>query len=435
MAQACVKGTEKGSMAQALGIKAGDVLLSVNGNEIRDVFDYRFFCAEEHLVLRFRTKGGEEVTVEAEKEAEEDLGIIFESGLMDEAKRCSNGCVFCFIDQLPPGMRDTLYFKDDDARLSFLHGNYVTLTNLSDEDIDRIIKMKISVINVSVHTTDPDLRVKMLRNKFAGNLMPRLNKLAKSGITVNTQVVLCPGINDGEALSHTIGDLLSLAPGVYSLSVVPVGLTKYREGLCPLRPFTGEEAKKIIRQVTSWQEKALQTIGRRFVYLADEFYLLADLPIPPAEEYEGFPQIENGVGLIASLKEEWDAAIKEAPGRIRKREISMITGMAAAPFLQTLVEEAMAKYPRLTVHLYPIRNDFFGEKITVSGLLTGRDVLSQLQGKPLGKELLIPECMLRYETEDFLDDMTLSELQKKLKVKIRPVRNDGWELLSHILKG
>ena len=435
MAEAVIKGAVRGSIAEELGAEAGDVLLSVNGHEIRDVFDYRFFTSEASLTLLFRTKDGEEVTVEVEKDPEEDLGLEFQSGLIDGARRCSNQCVFCFIDQLPPGMRETLYFKDDDTRLSFLHGNYVTLTNLSDADIDRIIEMKISVLNVSVHTTNPELRKRMLGNRFAGNLMPRLRKLAESGITLNTQVVLCPGMNDCEELSRTIGDLLALAPGVHSLSVVPVGITDHREGLYPLRSFTVEEAASVVRQVTLWQEKALEQAGSRFVYLADEFYLLADIPVPPAEAYEDFPQIENGVGLIASLKEEWDAAMEEAPRHIRKREISMITGMAAAPFMRSLVEEACAKYPRLTVYLYPIRNDYFGHKITVSGLLTGGDVKNQLKGKPLGKELLIPECMLRYGTEDFLDDMTVSELSRALGVKIRPVENDGYRLLHHLLKG
>ena len=435
MAGARIKSAVKGSIAEEIGVEAGDVLLSVNAHPIGDVFDYRFYTAEEYLTLLFRTKDGEEVTVEVEKDAQEDLGIEFESGLIDGAKRCSNQCVFCFIDQLPPGMRDTLYFKDDDTRLSFLHGNYVTLTNLSDRDIDRIIEMKITTLNVSVHTTNPELRKKMLGNRFADNLMPRLQRLAQNGIVLNAQVVLCPELNDGKELDRTIEELLALTPGILSLSIVPVGLTDYREGLYPLRSFTGEEAKAVVEQISGWQKKALEKTGKRFVYLADEFYLLANLPIPPAEEYEGFPQIENGVGLIASLKEEWDDAIKDAPKRTKAREISMITGMAAAPFLQSLVEEACRKYPKLTVHLYPIKNNFFGEKITVSGLLTGRDVKEQLLGKPLGKELLIPECMLRYETEDFLDDMTVSELKDALHVKITPVPGDGYALLSHILKG
>ena len=435
MAEAVILGAEAGSIAEELGVEVGDVLLSVNGNPIRDVFDYRFYTQEEYLTLLFRTKDGEEVEIELEKDAEEDLGIEFESGLIDAAKRCSNRCVFCFIDQLPPGMRESLYFKDDDTRLSFLHGNYVTLTNLSDDDIDRIVKMKISTLNVSVHTTDPELRKKMLGNRFADNLMPRLKRLAEAGIVLNTQVVLCPELNDGAQLDRTIDDLLALSPDVVSLSVVPVGITDYREGLYPLRSFTCEEAKAVVKQVTSWQEKALIKVGKRFVYLADEFYLLSGIPIPPAEEYEGFPQIENGVGLIASFREEWEEGLKDAPKSIRPREVSMICGTAIAPFMESVTEDLMQKYPNLSVHVYPIVNRFFGERITVSGLVCGCDVKEQLLGKPLGEELLIPNCMLRYETEDFLDDVTVTELQEALHVPIHAVPNDGYELLSALTKG
>ncbi len=435
MTEARIKGAEPGSIAEELGVEAGDVLLSVNKHPIRDIFDYRFFEAEEELSLLFRTKDGEEVEIEIEKDTEEGLGLIFESGLIDAPKRCANKCVFCFIDQLPKGMRESLYFKDDDTRLSFLHGNYVTMTNLKDDDLKRIADMKISVLNVSVHTTNPELRVRMLGNKNAGNIMERLRFLTEHGICLNTQVVLCPEMNDGEELVRTIQDLMSLMPRVNSLSIVPVGVTAHRDGLFPLRTFTEKEAESVVRTAEKYQKECLKKYGRRFLYLSDEFYLLAGLPIPDAEEYEDFPQIENGVGLMASLKEEWDAAKEEAPEVIEKRSISIATGTLAAPFIRELMGEAMKKYPNLSVRVYDVLNRHFGKSITVAGLVCGKDIEKELSGKELGEKLYIPSVMLRHETEDFLDDVTVGDLSRSLHVPIEAVPNDGYVLFEKITRG
>jgi putative radical SAM enzyme (TIGR03279 family) len=362
----------------------------------------------------------------------EDIGIEFGEGLIDEAQSCHNKCIFCFIDQLPKGMRETVYFKDDDTRLSFLQGNYVTLTNMSDEEIDRLIKMRVSPINVSVHATNPELRCKMLNNRFAGKCYDIMKKFAKNNIYMNCQIVLCPGINDGEELDRSISDMADLFPYVNSVSVVPVGLTRYRDGLYPLTPFDEEGSKKTILQVEEWQNKLYDKLGTRLIYLSDEFYLNANIPIPDAENYEGFPQLENGVGLIASMQEEFDAAIKMVKPKDYNRTVSIATGELAAPFISKLANQLSEK-TGVKVSVYAIKNNFFGGGVNVAGLVTGRDLIEQMKDKPRTDIMLIPHSMLRDEDEIFLDDTTLAEVEEALGMKIEPVINDGYEFIEKIL--
>jgi len=432
-----------GSIAEEAGIEPGDVLVSVNGKKVRDIFDYRFFISEEDLLVEVQKPDGDILEVDIEKDEYEDLGIEFETSLMDEPKSCTNKCIFCFIDQLPKGMRETLYFKDDDSRLSFLMGNYVTLTNMKDEDMDRIIEYHMSPINISVHTTNPDLRIAMLRNRFAGNVMERIRKLTESGITVNCQIVLCRDINDGAELDRTIKDLASLYPGVNSISVVPVGLTRYRDGLYRLKPFDRESSRQVISQVGTWQKRLLKEKGSRVVYIADEFYIMAGLAMPGYDEYEDFPQIENGVGLIAKFRYEFLERLDEldAPGNKKniikgpkhRRKISIATGVSAYGHITELVGMLADRFEKADIHVYDIKNDFFGENVTVTGLLTGRDLVSQLSGKDLGDELLICRCMLKAGEDVFLDDYTVDMVQNELAVKVTVVDNNGSELVDRII--
>ena len=368
------------------------------------------------------------------RENSEDLyaGIEFEEGLIDEAQSCRNKCIFCFIDQLPKGMRETVYFKDDDTRLSFLQGNYVTLTNMSDEEIDRLIKMRVSPINVSVQATNPELRCKMLNNRFAGKCYDIMKKFAANNIYMNCQIVLCPEINDGKELDRSISELAALFPNVNSVSIVPVGLTRYRDGLYPLKPFTKETSAQTIKQVETWQKKLYDKLGTRLIYLSDEFYLNAELPIPDAEVYEGFPQLENGVGLIASMAEEFDSAIKLVKNKKYDRNVTLVTGEAAAAFITGLSERLMEKTD-VKITVYAIKNNFFGGGVNVSGLVTGGDIIDQLKEKPIGDIMLIPHSMLRDEDGIFLDDLTVSDVEKTLNVKIEPVINDGYEFIEKIL--
>lgn len=429
-----VTSVEPGSIADQLEIEIGDELLKINGTEIKDVFDYHYLVNDEYLLLLIRKKNGEEWELEIEKDYEEDLGIEFGDGLMDQYRSCRNKCVFCFIDQMPPGMRETLYFKDDDARLSFLQGNYITLTNMSDEDLNRIIFYKLSPINISVHTTNPDLRKQMLHNRFAGDALAKLKKLYENEILMNSQIVLCKGYNDGTELDRTISDLGAMQPYMQSLSVVPVGLTKYREGLANLSKFSKEDAIHVIKQVESWQQKFLKEYGTRFVHLSDEWYLTAELPIPEEEYYEGYGQIENGVGMIRSLVDEVTEAIEAEEGDDRKKKISLATGVLAAPIIRDMVALINKKYPNIDATVYTIQNDFFGRDITVAGLLTGQDIINQLKDKDLGEYLILPNVLLRQGEDVLLDDLRLPDLENALQIGIRIVQSDGQSLVDTIVR-
>lgn len=429
-----VTSVAPGSIADQLEIEKGDELLKINGKEIKDVFDYHYLVNDEYLVLLIRKENGEEWELEIEKDYEEDLGIDFNEGLMDQYRSCRNKCVFCFIDQMPPGMRDTLYFKDDDARLSFLQGNYITLTNMSEEDLERIIFYKLSPINISVHTTNPELRKKMLHNRFAGDALDKIKKLYENEIQMNSQIVLCKGYNDGAELDRTISDLGAMQPYMQSLSVVPVGITKYREGLANLSKFSKEDAIKVIHQVESWQQKFLQEYGTRFVHLSDEWYLTANLPIPEEDYYEGYGQIENGVGMIRSLVDEVKDAMLEEEGTQCKKKISLATGVLAAPIIRDMVSLIQEKYPNIDATVYTIQNDFFGKDITVAGLLTGQDIIKQLKGKDLGEYLILPNVLLRQGEDVLLDDLRIPDLEKALQIKIRIVQSDGQSLVDTIVR-
>lgn len=448
---------EPGSIAEELGLEPGDAIEEINGNEIEDIFDYQYYVEDEYLDVLILTKDGEECVLEIEKDEDEDLGITFESSLMDEYHSCCNKCMFCFIDQMPPGMRDTLYFKDDDSRLSFLQGNYVTLTNMTDEDVERIITYKLAPINISVHTTNPELRCKMLHNRFAGDALQKIRRFYEAGIEMNGQIVLCRGINDGAELERSIRDLSGYLPYMESVSVVPVGLTKYREGLYPLESFTREDAREVLDMVERWQKICFDRHGKHFIHASDEWYLLAERPFPPEEVYDGYVQLENGVGMMPLLQSEFEAALaadqeesrqqekkegffrkaRRMRGRKKedvqkKRAFSIATGKLAAPLLRKLSAEFLCWHPDTEIYVYAIQNDFFGEKITVSGLLTGQDIRRQLEGKPLGEKLLLPCNLLRSGEEVFLDDMTLGELEKALQVPVHIVKSDGQSLFDEM---
>ena len=423
-----------GSIAEELELAPGDVILAINDQEIEDIFDYHYLVEDEYLVMLVEKPDGEQWELEIEKDDDEDLGITFENGLMDDYKSCSNKCIFCFIDQMPPGMRDTLYFKDDDSRLSFLQGNYVTLTNMKQKDIDRIIRYRLDPINISVQTTNPDLRCMMLHNRFAGDALKKIDTLYEAGIRMNGQIVLCKGVNDGAELEHSSRDLMNYQPYMESVSVVPVGLSRFREGLYPLEPFTKEDACEVLDLIHSWQEKSMAQFGTHFIHASDEWYLLAERELPQEDNYDGYIQLENGVGMLRLLQVEFTEALADAPGDVNlTRELSIATGRLAAPFLEQLMEQLAEKYPHVRVHVYPIRNDFFGEMITVSGLLTGQDLKNQLSVVPLGEKLLLPCNMVRSEEQDFLDDVTVEELEKTLQVPIDIVKSSGTDLFQAIL--
>lgn len=421
------------SIAWELNIEEGDTLISINDTIIKDVFDYHFLMNDTFVNLIIRKPNGEEWELEIEKDYEEDIGLEFEEGLMDSYRSCRNKCVFCFIDQMPPGMRDTLYFKDDDARLSFLQGNYITLTNMKDEDIDRILLYKLGPINISVHTTNKELRAKMLCNRFAGDALDKIKRLYDGEIEMNSQIVCCKGYNDGIELENTIKDLASYLPFMKSLSVVPVGITKFRNGLAPLEKFYKEDARQIISIIHKYQEIYLKEYGTRFVYASDEWYLTAELPIPEEESYEGYGQIENGVGMVRSLLEEFQDYNKTLIGDSRTKGVSIATGQLAAPIIRGLVDQIQEKYPNITVDVYSIKNQFFGEEITVAGLLTGQDIIEQLKNKDLGEYLILPSVLLRSGEEVFLDDYTLTDVGNTLNTTIRVVQSDGQSLIDSII--
>ena len=431
-----IESVNEGSLSARAGVRSGDTLVAINGNAIRDVLDYRFYLADVSVRLELE-RNGSRFDVTLEKGEYEDIGLEFETPLMDKKHTCRNGCVFCFIDQMPKGMRETLYFKDDDDRLSFLHGNYVTLTNLSDEDIDRIIRMHISPVNVSVHTTNPDLRVRMMKNKRAGEVLSYLPRLADAGISLCTQIVLCKGLNDGQELERSMHDLVRLYPALSSCAIVPVGLTKFRDGLYPLELFTPEECAAVIRQVTAFSNWCLKEYGTRLFYCSDEFYVRAGLPLPSDESYEDYSQIENGVGMLTSLETEFTYAMEDLEGEIdamdSPRVVSMVTGDAAFGLISRLAERLMQRNSKIEIRVHRIVNRFFGESVTVAGLLTGKDVSEQLSGVSLGDELLIPAVMLRADGDVFLDDMSPDELSRRLGVPVRAVPSDGYALLRAMI--
>ena len=427
-----IASVEPGSIAEELELEAGDILLEINGNKIEDVFDYHYLMNEEYVEILVRKANGEEWELEIEKEFEEDLGVSFENGMMDDYRHCTNKCIFCFIDQMPPGMRETLYFKDDDTRLSFLQGNYVTLTNLKENDVEKIMKYKLSPINISFQTTNPELRCKMLHNRFAGESLKIVDRLVEAGITINGQIVLCKNWNDGEELERSMKDLYRYLPNLQSVSVVPVGLSKYREGLEPLEPFTKEDAKKVIAQIEKWQKKAVEEFGLHFIHASDEWYLLAEDELPKEESYDGYLQLENGVGMLRLLETEFQDALLEKSGDSVKRKVSIATGKLAAPFISKLMEDLKKKYTETEVMVYDITNEFFGERITVAGLITGQDLKKQLKNQDLGEKLLLPCHMLRSGEEVFLDDVTVSELSEYLQIPIEIVDSDGAILLNHV---
>ncbi len=431
-----IQSVVKGSSSDHAGILGGDCLLTVNGHAIRDVLDYRFYLTDTSVRLELE-RDGAPYSVVLNKGEYDDVGLEFETPLMDKKHTCKNACVFCFIDQMPKGMRETLYFKDDDDRLSFLHGNYVTLTNLGEEDIERIIRMHISPVNVSVHTTNPELRVKMMKNKRSGEVLSYLPRLAEAGIALCTQIVLCKGLNDGDELERSMQDLSKLFPALRSCAIVPVGLTKFREGLCPLELFSPEECANVIKQVTAFGDKCLETYGSRLFYCSDEFYVRAGLPLPSDEYYEDYSQIENGVGMLTSMENEFDFALEDLEQELfqfqKQRVVSIATGAAAYDHIRGLAEKLMSRVSGLEIRVYRIVNRFFGESVTVAGLLTGKDVSEQLAGKDLGDELLFPAVMLRADGDVFLDDMTPEELSRRLGVPVKPSKNDGYELARALL--
>ena len=430
-----IKSVEQGSAGDQAGVRAGDILLSLNGHEINDVLDYRFYLAEKKLELLLH-RGPELLNISISKGEYEDIGLDFASFLMDEKRSCRNGCVFCFIDQNPPGMRETIYFKDDDSRLSFLQGSYVTLTNMGEEDIQRIIEMRMSPLNISVHTTNPDLRVKMLKNRFAGNILETMRRFADAGIKMNAQLVICKGLNDAEELERSMRDLEPLYPALQSVAVVPAGLTCHREGLYPLEGFTPDESAAMIAQVSAMGERCLAKYGVRLFYAADESYVKAGLPLPDPEYYDGYPQLDNGVGLMACMREEFEAELDflDEYDLTCPRKLSVATGAAAYEYICSLAAVLMRHVPTLDCRVYRIENDFFGHSVTVAGLICGCDIIAQLQGKDLGDKLILPEVMLRAEKDLFLDGSSIVDLEKALGVPVEISECTGNGFVASLLK-
>lgn len=424
------------SIAEEVGIEEGDILLSINGEAIEDIIEYKFFLSEEYLEIEIEKPDGEQWIIEIDKEYDEDLGIEFENPIIAEAKSCKNKCMFCFIDQLPKNMRKSLYFKDDDSRLSFLHGNYITLTNMKEEDIDKIIQYRISPINISVHTTNGDLRKKMLNNPKADNIVYILKRLAEHHIEMNCQIVLCPSINDKEELDKTIKDLGELSHAVNSVAVVPVGLTRYREKLYPVKPFDEETALSTVMQVEKWQKKFKKMLDRDFVYLSDEFYLLAKRDFPNDDAYDGFPQLENGVGMVVKFKQEFGDHLKTIKDKVldRPKTVTVLTGTLIFETIEGLGRLLVEKIKNLNLQVISINNDYFGGKVSVTGLITATDIVKTLKGKNLGDRIIIPESMLKSGEEVFLDDLTVTDIEKELGVKVQVCEVNGASFINRIVE-
>mgnify|MGYP002623954491 CR=1 FL=1 len=443
-----ITGVKEGSIAQEVGIEPMDRLIAINDQEIKDIFDYQYLIENSEVNVLIEKPNNEPWLLEIEKDEDEDLGIIFDKGLMDDYKSCHNKCIFCFIDQMPKGMRDTLYFKDDDSRLSFLQGNYVTLTNMSDEDVDRIIRYHLSPINVSIQTTNPTLRNKMLNNRFAGEALSKFKKLCNPsyGIELNAQIVLCKGINDGEELHRSLLDLYECRPSLKSVSVVPVGLSRFREGLFPLKPFSKEDALKVVEEISYWQELSYRETSDHFVHASDEWFMIADLPIPDANLYDGYGQLENGVGMVRLMIDDFHYAmglLKDEAAKNQKlfdylRDFkytnTVVSGKLIHPYVSKLMDEAMDFCPGLKVNCAEIINHFFGEGITVTGLLTGRDIIDQLKDKKLGDRLLLPSNILRAGEDYLLDDVTVSQIEEALDIKIEILSDSGNDLIDKLFR-
>lgn len=422
------------SIAEEMDIRPGDEIVSINGEKIEDIFDYQFLCENDYIEVGVLKQNGEEWLLEIDKDEDEDLGIKFENGLMDEYHSCSNKCIFCFIDQMPPGMRKTLYFKDDDARLSFLQGNYVTLTNMSDKDVERIIKYNLSPINISFQTTNPELRCMMLNNRFAGEALKKVKKFYDAGLTMNGQIVLCKGINDHDELERTLSDLYELLPYLQSVSVVPVGITKYRDGLFPMKEWEKEDAEYLIDQVERWQKKAYEKYGLHFVHASDEWYINAGRELPEAERYDGYLQIANGVGMIRSMLDEFEEELKHnKDAKVEPEKITIVSGVLIHSYMKLMADRIMSQFPQKVIQVVPVVNKFFGESITVTGLLTGQDIVDTLKTMDIGDRVLISENILKADEEIFLDDMTLSEFKDILQVKISIVQSNGYDFVDCIL--
>ena len=428
-----IKSVTPGSIAEEMEIEAGDYLLEVNGTTIVDIFDYQLLCMDEFIDVVIEKSNGEQWELEIEKDENEELGLEFENGLMDEYRSCCNKCMFCFIDQMPPGMRETLYFKDDDSRLSFLQGNYITLTNMNENDVDRIIRYNLSPINISVHTTNPKLRCKMLNNRFAGDKIKYLDRLNAADVEMNGQVVLCKNVNDKEELERTISDLEKYIPNMRSVSIVPSGLTKFRDGLYPLELFEKEDACAVIDTIEKWQKHFYEKYGIHFIHASDEWYILAEREMPEEERYDGYLQLENGVGMIRSFIEEVKDYLDSIEGDDRVINVSTISGVLAYDTIKSSCDKINKKFPNVNVHVYKIINDYFGHSITVTGLLTGQDICSQLSGKELGDNLLLPTNTLKADENIFLDDMTLEEFEKNLQINTIIVKSSGMDFVKTII--
>ena len=437
-----IKKVDEGSIAWEMEIEPGDILLKINDEEIEDIFDYQFMIQEEYIEVLVKKPNGEEWLLEIDKDEQEDLGIEFENGLMDDYRSCHNKCIFCFIDQMPKGMRDTLYFKDDDSRLSFLQGNYVTLTNMSEHDVNRIIKYHLGPINISFQTMNPELRCMMLHNRFAGDALKKVDRFYEAGIEMNGQIVLCKGINDGKELDFSIRELTKYYPCLQSVSVVPVGLSKYREGLYPLEPFTKEDAKEVIGLIKKWQDYMYEKYGMHFIHASDEWYLLAEEELPTEDRYDGYLQLENGVGMLTLLKDEFKEAMQTAIHQKRlykdlsggkTKRLTMATGRLAYDTIRDMAAQMMEAFEWLDLNVVAIRNDFFGERITVSGLLTGQDLIAQLKGLSLGEKLLLPQNVLRSGENYFLDDITVPQLEEALQVQVDIVKSSGQDFVETVL--
>lgn len=424
----------KDSIAEEIGLEIGDVLLSINGKPVKDILEYKYLISDNEVVVAIEKRDGEIWEFEIEKEFDEDLGIAFANSLIDKAKSCSNNCIFCYIDQLPENMRETLYFKDDDSRLSFLQGNFITLTNMTDDEIDRIIEYRLSPINVSVHTTNPDLRIEMLRNKNAGKLYSILKRFHKAGLLVNCQIVLIPDINDGKELERTLEDLRKLHPTVKSVAVVPIGITKYRENLKKVEIFDKDLSNKLIDYIEMKQNEYLESLGTRFVFLSDEFYVLSGRKLPSTEKYELFPQLENGVGLMKSLEDEVDLELNKAFNlEIDEKSVIIATGTLAESFMKKLADKIMLKFKNVNIRVVPIINNFLGNTITVSGLVTASDLIHQLSKYEDADEIIIPRSMMKSDEEVFLDDLSISDLRNELKIPVKISKVEGEDLIHKII--